>query len=137
MRRGALLPSIAATSPGRRCNAPSAPIVSTASLAAACAMTSRSYGVKRDGGVTNDAGGLINLRSAGTLSPRVASWSGSSSMRTAYFCAPKTDTCATPSTIDSRCAIVVSAYSSRAESDRSFDVSAKNRIGAAAGFCFL
>ena len=56
-------------------------------------------------------------------------------MRTAYFCEPYTLTCATPLTIDSRCAIVVSAYSSRSDSFMSFAVSARKRIGAAAGFC--
>ena len=36
---------------------------------------------------------------------RVASALGSSCTRTAYFCAPKTCTCATPFTIEMRCAI--------------------------------
>jgi hypothetical protein len=31
---------------------------------------------------------------------------------TAYFCAPKTCTCETPLTVEMRCAITVSAYSS-------------------------
>ena len=41
-----------------------------------------------------------------------ASARGSSWMRTAYFCAPNTCTCATPFTVEMRCASVVSAYSS-------------------------
>jgi hypothetical protein len=40
---------------------------------------------------------------------RAASCVGSMSMRTAYFCAPNTFTCATPVTIDSLCARVFSA----------------------------
>ena len=47
---------------------------------------------------------------------RAASCVGSTSMRTAYFCAPKTLTCATPLTIDRRCARTVSAYWSTCES---------------------
>src|SRR5206468_8706630 len=49
--------------------------------------------------------------------PRVARALGSSWMRTAYFAAPYTLTCATPSTIDRRCAMNVSAYSSSSDSD--------------------
>ena len=70
-----------------------------------------------------------------TLSPRAVSCAGSRSTRTAYFAEPKTFTCETPSTIDSRCAIVVSATSSSAVNVMAFDVRAKNRIGEAAGFC--
>ena len=40
---------------------------------------------------------------------RAASCCGSSWIRTAYFCEPNTDTCATPSTVDSRWARKVSA----------------------------
>src|SRR5438105_4967251 len=36
--------------------------------------------------------------------PRLASWLGSSCTRTAYGCAPNTDTCATPWIIEMRCA---------------------------------
>jgi len=70
-----------------------------------------------------------------TLKPRVVSCAGSSWTRTAYFADPNTLTCDTPSTCDRRCAIVVSATSSSAVSDIEFDVSAKKRIGDAAGFC--
>ncbi len=72
-----------------------------------------------------------------TLKPRVVSCAGSSRMRTAYFAEPNTFTCDTPSTCDKRCEMVVSATSSRAVSDIAFEVSAKKRIGEAAGFCFL
>ena len=61
---------------------------------------------------------------------------GSSWMRTAYFCAPYTSTCATPPTMESRCAMVVSPYSSSAEIGTSVLVSASVRIGASAGFVF-
>ncbi len=40
----------------------------------------------------------------------LASWSGSTWTRTAYFCSPKTWTRETPSTIEMRCASMVSAY---------------------------
>ena len=43
---------------------------------------------------------------------RAASSRGSTSIRTAYFWEPKTSICATPATIDSRCAIDCCAYSS-------------------------
>src|SRR6266581_195440 len=59
------------------------------------------------------------------LTPREASARGSSWMRTAYFCEPNTCTCATPDTVDNRCARNVSAYSSSAESDRVVDVRAR------------
>jgi len=48
---------------------------------------------------------------------RVARALGSSWTRTAYLAAPYTLTWATPSTVDRRCAMNVSAYSSSAESD--------------------
>ena len=47
---------------------------------------------------------------------REASLNGSSCTRTAYFCAPSTATCATPDTIEMRCAMRVSAYSSSVQS---------------------
>ena len=47
---------------------------------------------------------------------RAASAWGSSWIRTAYFCAPYTETWATPVTVESRWAIVVSPYSSRVDS---------------------
>ena len=43
---------------------------------------------------------------------RAASCRGSTSTRTAYFCEPKTLTCATPLTIEMRCATLVCANSS-------------------------
>ena len=62
---------------------------------------------------------------------------GSIWMRTAYFCAPCTWTCATPETVESRCARKVSAYSSSAESDSVEELSARKRIGESAGFDLL
>ena len=49
---------------------------------------------------------------------RAASACGSSWIRTAYFCEPYTCTCATPSTVESRWAMVVWPYSSSADSGR-------------------
>jgi hypothetical protein len=57
-------------------------------------------------------------------------------MRTAYFCEPNTCTCATPSTVEMRCASVVCAYSSSVESGSRSEVSARNRMGESAGFDF-
>ncbi len=68
--------------------------------------------------------------------PRAASFCGSSCTRTAYFCEPYTATWATPLTMESCWAIVVSAYSSSVASGSECDVRAKKRMGAAAGFCF-
>ena len=68
--------------------------------------------------------------------PRAASACGSSWIRTAYFWAPNTDTCATPFTIEMLCASVFSAYSSSCDSGNSFDVSARYWIGWSAGFTF-
>src|SRR5207244_1716890 len=59
---------------------------------------------------------------------------GSICARTAYFIAPYTCTCETPSTIEMRCAIKVSAYSSICGSDSTSELSAKNRIGLSEGF---
>jgi len=56
---------------------------------------------------------------------RVAMACGSSWMRTAYFWEPYTCTCATPDTIEMRCARNVSAYSSSWESGRVVERSAK------------
>src|SRR5512146_1114798 len=64
---------------------------------------------------------------------REASLSGSSCTRTAYFCDPKTETWATPETIEMRCAKVVSAASSIWGSDKSGELSAMYRIGESAG----
>src|SRR6267378_7673559 len=58
-------------------------------------------------------------------------------MRTAYFAEPKTCTCATPLTVDRRCARNVSAYSSSAGRGSVLDVSARYRIGESAGFDLL
>src|ERR1700752_1430417 len=58
-------------------------------------------------------------------------------MRTAYFCDPNTWTCATPLTVESRCARNVSAYSSSVGSGMVVDVSARNRIGESAGLDLL
>src|SRR3989442_13225074 len=58
-------------------------------------------------------------------------------MRTAYFAEPNTWTCATPLTVDRRCARNVSAYSSSADSCRVPDVRARYRIGESAGFDLL
>ncbi len=55
---------------------------------------------------------------------RAESCCGSSWMRTAYFCEPYTCTCATPSTVDSRWARNVSAYSSSCDNGIVFDLSA-------------
>ena len=56
--------------------------------------------------------------------PRRASSRGSSWMRTAYFCEPYTLTCATPLTVEMRCARFVCASSSSCESGNTFEVSA-------------
>ncbi len=45
-------------------------------------------------------------------------------MRTAYLAAPYTLTCATPLTVDRRCAMNVSAYSSSAGNDSVLELSA-------------
>src|SRR5579862_2096593 len=68
-----------------------------------------------------------------TPSPRDESACGLRAMRTAYFCDPQTPTSATPSTIDRRWAIVVSAVSSSTDSGSTLEVSAMNMTGAAAG----
>src|SRR6266702_363247 len=58
-------------------------------------------------------------------------------MRTAYFAEPNTWTCATPLTVDRRCARNVSAYSSSADNWRVPEVKARYRIGESAGFDLL
>ncbi len=45
-------------------------------------------------------------------------------MRTAYFCDPYTDTCATPETVESCWLICVSPYSSSVDSGNVGDVNA-------------
>src|SRR5262245_2890465 len=69
-------------------------------------------------------------------SPRAESARGSSWMRTAYFCAPNTETWATPATIEIRWARAFSAYSSSWESGSIGEVSARNRPGWSAGLTF-
>jgi hypothetical protein len=58
---------------------------------------------------------------------------GSSWMRTARFCEPKTSTWETPLTIEIRCARTFSAYSSTSESDRVSEKTASCSTGASAG----
>src|SRR6266487_4182600 len=58
-------------------------------------------------------------------------------MRTAYFAEPNTWTCATPLTVDRRCARNVSAYSSSADNWRVPEVKARYRIGESAGLDLL
>src|SRR5512138_2056066 len=60
-----------------------------------------------------------------------ASAVGSTWTRTAYFCEPNTDTCATPGTMETRCAMVVS---STWESFSVGELSARYRMGWSAGF---
>src|SRR5690242_21929098 len=67
--------------------------------------------------------------------PRDASCCGSSCTRTAYLAEPQTPTSATPSTIERRCAMVVSANSSTCVIGSTFDVSASIMIGADDGLC--
>ena len=57
--------------------------------------------------------------------PRLARDVGSSCTRTAYFWPPNTCTCAMPGTIEMRCAMNVSPYSSSCDSGIVFEVSAK------------
>ena len=57
-------------------------------------------------------------------------------MRAAYLAAPNTCTCATPLTIEMRCASVVSAYSSRVESGSVAERITRNITGWSAGFTF-
>ena len=68
--------------------------------------------------------------------PRDASARGSIWTRTAYFCEPKTVTCATPLIVEIRCARNVCAYSSTVYSGSVGEESAMNRIGWSAGLTF-
>ena len=63
--------------------------------------------------------------------PRAASACGSTWMRTADFCWPKTLTCATPSIVEMRARSIVSAYSSTVESGSVGEVTraARSAIG--------
>src|SRR5512143_1963195 len=62
-----------------------------------------------------------------------ASLSGSTCTRTAYLVEPKTLTWATPVTMEIRCAISVSAYSSSVQSGKVGDVRASIMMGESAG----
>ena len=57
--------------------------------------------------------------------PRLARPLGSNWMRTAYFCDPKTWTWATPFTMEMRCAMRVSPYSSTVDRGRVSEVRAR------------
>src|ERR1043165_6075163 len=74
------------------------------------------------------------VSTSSTPIPRSASAFGSICARTAYFIAPYTCTCDTPSTIEMRCAITVSAYSSTCGSDNTSEFSERKRIGLSEGF---
>ncbi len=65
--------------------------------------------------------------------PRAASAVGSIWTRTAYFCCPKIETCATPSIVDSDGEITFSAKASRSVSGTVSLTSDIRRIGASAG----
>ena len=65
--------------------------------------------------------------------PLAARAVGSTCTRTAYFCAPNTRTWAIPGRLEMRWPIIVSAYSSTAESGRVAELSARNRTGWSAG----
>ena len=64
----------------------------------------------------------------------VCSLVGSNLTCTAYFCAPSTCTCATPSTIEMRCAILFSAYSSTTHKGSVGEVTVRKMMGESAGF---
>ncbi|MNC90385.1 hypothetical protein D3C83_64760 [compost metagenome] len=68
--------------------------------------------------------------------PRAASWRGSTSTRTANFCEPKTLTCATPLTIEMRCATFACASSSRADSGSVLERMTMKKIAWSAGLTF-
>src|SRR5258708_29766519 len=68
---------------------------------------------------------------------RAASCVGSRSTRTAYFCAPNTFTCATPVTIEIRCARTVSAYRSTCASGSVSELRVRNRTGKSEGLLLL
>ena len=68
---------------------------------------------------------------------REASACGSICTCTAYFCAPSTCTWATPLIIEMRCAMRVSAYSSRVQSGSVGEVRARYRIGWSAGLTLV
>src|SRR3954447_11022579 len=68
---------------------------------------------------------------------RAASACGSSCACTAYFWLPSTWTCATPDTIEMRCAMRVSAYSSSVHGGIVVDVITRYRIGWSAGLTLV
>src|SRR5687768_14796298 len=72
-------------------------------------------------------------RTSSKLMPREANLSGSTWTRTAYFCEPMTFTCATPSTMEMRWAMVVSAYSSTEDNGRVGETRQRKRMGESAG----
>ena len=76
----------------------------------------------------------IAVSTSSTPMPRSASAFGSIWARTAYFIAPYTWTCETPSTIEILCAINVSAYSSTSESESTSELSERKSIGLSEGF---
>ena len=57
-------------------------------------------------------------------------------MRTAYFAAPNTSTCATPVTVEMRWAIIDSAYSSTVEIGSVGDRTTRIMMGMSPGFTF-
>ena len=69
--------------------------------------------------------------------PRAASSRGSTCARTAYFCGPKMETCATPGVVEMRWARSVSAYSFTSESRSVGERTARKSTGESAGFTFL
>src|SRR4051812_38562618 len=77
----------------------------------------------------------IAFATCDTPTPRAERRFGSSCTRSAYFACPHTPTEATPSIVESRWAIAVSAYSSTCVIGSTFDVSAMFKIGDADGFC--
>ena len=68
--------------------------------------------------------------------PRAASARGSTWTRTAYFCEPITCTWATPSTVEIRCASMVSAHSFTSESGSVAEDNERSMTGSSAGFAF-
>jgi hypothetical protein len=93
----------------------------------------RVFSVERSGGrvrvgIANRRVNVVNSNAA------LASAFGSICARTAYFIAPYTCTCDTPSTIEMRCAIRVSAYSSISGNESTSEFKAKKRIGLSDGF---
>src|SRR6266436_2174067 len=76
------------------------------------------------------------LRISSMPMPIEASASGSAWTRTANFCPPKTWTWATPGSVEMRCAIITSAYSSTTESGSVSEARVRNITGWSAGLTF-